>query len=68
MPLPDRDPKGSTALWDRYMASNSGSQRKAFDAVLDAARETDFNHGADITSKFWGNIMGRGVLHNHPKA
>ena len=50
------------------MASNSGSQRKAFDAVLDAARETDFNHGADITSKFWGNIMGRGVLHNHPKA
>lgn len=35
------------------MASNPGSQRKAFDAVLDAAREIDFKHGTDITSKFW---------------
>ena len=53
MPLPDRGPKGSAALWDRYMASNPGSQRKAFDAVLDADREIDFKHGTDITSKFW---------------
>lgn len=52
MPLPDRGPKGSAALWDRYMASNPSSQRKAFDAVLDAAREIDFKHGTDTTSKF----------------
>ena len=65
LPLPDRGPKGSTALWDRYMASNSSSQRKAFDAVLDAVRETDFNHGTDITSKFWENIMS-GNFKMHP--
>ena len=65
LPLPDRGPKGSTALWDRYMTSNSSSQRKAFDAVLDSARETDFNHGTDITSKFWENIMS-GNFKMHP--
>lgn len=57
MPLPDRGPKGSAALWDRYMASNPDSQRKAFDAVLDAAREVDFKYGTDITSKFWKNTI-----------
>lgn len=65
MPLPDRGPKGSAALWDRYMASNPGSQRKAFDAVLDAAREIDFKHGTDITSKFWQNIY-KGNFKVHP--
>ena len=65
LPLPDRGPKGSAALWDRYMASNPGSQRKAFDAVLDAAREIDFKHGTDITSKFWQNIY-KGNFKVHP--
>ena len=65
LPLPDRGPKGSAALWDRYMASNPGSQRKAFDAVLDAAREIDFKHGTDITSKFWENIIN-GSFKVHP--
>ena len=49
----------------RYMASNPGSQRKAFDAVLDAAREIDFKHGTDITSKFWQNIY-KGNFKVHP--
>lgn len=57
--------QGSAALWDRYMASNPGSQRKAFDAVLDAAREIDFKHGTDITSKFWRNIY-KGSFKVHP--
>ena len=65
MPLPDRGPKGSTALWDRYMASNPGSQRKAFDAVLDAAREIDFKHGTDITSKFWQISTKEILKHTH---
>lgn len=65
MPLPDRGPKGSAALWDRYMASNPRSQRKAFDAVLDAAREIDFKHGTDTTSKFRQNIY-KGNFKVHP--
>lgn len=47
------------------MASNPGSQRKAFDAMLDAAREIDFKHGTDITSKFWQNIY-KGNFKVHP--
>ena len=65
LPLPDRGPKGSTKLWDAYLSSNPGTQRKALDAVFDAAREVDMVHGTDIVGNIWENIY-KGNLKIHP--
>jgi len=50
---------GSAADWARYMTANPGSQRKAFDAVLGAARAIDAKHGTTITQDVWNNIVGQ---------
>jgi hypothetical protein len=48
---------GSAADWEAYMLVNPGSQRKAFDAVLDASRYIDAQYGTKITQDVWQNIM-----------
>jgi hypothetical protein len=48
---------GGTRDWLAYLARNPGSQRKAFDAVLKAAREIDFKYGTEITETFWKNLI-----------
>ena len=47
----------SAAEWRRYFRANAGSQRLAFDAVLNAARDIDVKYGTDITQFFWKNLM-----------
>jgi hypothetical protein len=48
---------GSAADWSRYMNANPGSQRKAFDAVLETARELDAKNGTGLTQDVWYNVM-----------
>jgi hypothetical protein len=50
---------GSAADWARYMTANPGSQRKAFDAVLDASRQIDQQYGTSITEAVWRNVMNK---------
>ncbi|MBC3995479.1 RHS repeat-associated core domain-containing protein [Morganella morganii] len=47
---------GGTVDWARMMQNNPGAQRKALDAVLDAARKTDYTHGTNIVGAILDNI------------
>jgi hypothetical protein len=51
---------GGTREWLTYLKANPGSQRKAFDAVLDASSAIDLKYGTDIVQKFWLNLIEGG--------
>ncbi len=50
---------GGRANWIRHFSLNSGSQRRAFDAVLNASRSIDAKYGTSITQSFWAHIMNK---------
>jgi hypothetical protein len=56
---------GSTFDWANYMKLNPGTQRQAFDAVLDASRYMDVKYGTSMTQDVWRNIMN-GSFTPHP--
>ncbi|EPE4534910.1 hypothetical protein ACT7V1_001926 [Salmonella enterica subsp. enterica] len=47
---------GGKSDWDDMMRNNPGAQKKALDAVLDAAKKTDKTHGASIFDAVIENI------------
>jgi hypothetical protein len=49
---------GSARDWAQYMNANPGSQRRAFDAVLETSRAIDLKFGTEITQDVWKNIIG----------
>ena len=57
-PLPVGGRGGSAVDWANYMNQHPGSQRMAFDAVLDASRNIDAKYGTNITQEVWSRIMG----------
>jgi len=57
IPLPIGGKNGSTKAWAEFMRANPCAQRKAFDAVLEAARELDAQYGTEITQDVWRNII-----------
>lgn len=50
---------GSGQDWRRYSERFSGSQGKAFDAVLRASRATDAKHGTTVTQWVWKYLIGK---------
>jgi RHS repeat-associated protein len=56
---------GSGRVWEQLMMRNRGTQRIAFDAVLEASRLIDARHGTSITQAFWREVMA-GRFTPHP--
>ena len=48
---------GSRAEWAAFFAANPGSQRQAFDILLDVSRGFDAANGTSVTSGVWSNII-----------
>jgi hypothetical protein len=59
-PLGGLGGRGNTAAaWQRHFQANKGSQDKAFEAVLEAARDIDAAYEAEISKT--GTTMARAV-------
>ena len=48
----------STDDWIAEFAKNPGSKRKAWDAMMDASRKFDKEHGTTVTNAIWKEIYG----------
>ena len=57
--LPIGGVRGSTMMWQALFENNPGSQRRAFDAILDVSRAMDTKYGTSIVQDFWNNVMNR---------
>jgi hypothetical protein len=57
LPLRVGGPGGSRTDWGNYFMSNPGSQRTAFDTLLDTSRAFDYERGTSITSGVWDNLL-----------
>jgi VCBS repeat-containing protein len=48
---------GSAEDWADHFRRYPGSQREAFDALLEAARHVDYKLGTSVTSAIWDNLL-----------
>lgn len=54
---PEGGTTGSRAAWRSFFQGNPERQRVALDELLDVTREIDMQHGTNILSGLWNNII-----------
>jgi hypothetical protein len=54
---PEGGVTGSRRAWRDFMQNNPGAQREALDELLDVTRQIDRQHGTNLLSDLWQNLM-----------
>ena len=54
---PEGGVTGSRDAWRSFMENNSGAQRQALDELLDVTRQIDRQHGTNLLSGLWQNLI-----------